>query len=148
MHACTKDDVIWEILEGGTTRAVRKDVLVCLVFDMCRNKARDISAAHHQGEIQDTGFERKQEIKKLGFNDQILIVSSTLLGETASDTNSFTLRLTRAMRNLPVGEGIRILELEHLKCQLEGGFSTKPTRQSIRSFFYIKFDSSDKSIDL
>ena len=50
-------------------------------------------------EIQDEdGFERKQEIKKLGFNDQILIISSTLLGDTASDTNSFTLRLTRAMR--------------------------------------------------
>ena len=34
---CTKEDVIWEILEGGTPRAVRKDVLVCLVFDMCRS---------------------------------------------------------------------------------------------------------------
>ena len=33
----TKDEVIWEILEGGTPRAVRKDVLVCLVFDMCRS---------------------------------------------------------------------------------------------------------------
>ena len=33
---CTKDDVIWEILEGGKLRAVRKDVVVCLVFDMCR----------------------------------------------------------------------------------------------------------------
>merc|ERR1712080_21669 len=69
-----------------------------------------------------------QEIKKLGFNDQILIVSSTILGDTASDTNSFTLRLTRALRNLPTGVGIKIPELEHLKCQLEGGFSTKPTR--------------------
>ena len=67
-----------------------------------RNKARDISAGHHKApllEIQDEdGFERKQEIKKLGFNDQILVVSSTLLGDTASDTNSFTLRLTRALR--------------------------------------------------
>ena len=67
-----------------------------------RNKARDISAGHHKPpllEIQDEdGFERKQEIKKLGFNDQILVVSSTLLGDTASDTNSFTLRLTRALR--------------------------------------------------
>ena len=34
---CTKDDVIWELLEGGTPRAVKKDVLVCLVFDMCRS---------------------------------------------------------------------------------------------------------------
>ena len=36
-EGCTKEDVIWEILEGGTPRAVRKDVLVCLVFDMCRS---------------------------------------------------------------------------------------------------------------
>ena len=68
-----------------------------------RNKARD--AGHHPPvlEVQDEdGFERKQEIKKLGFNDQILIVSSTLLGETASDTNSFTLKLTQAFR-WPIG---------------------------------------------
>ena len=36
-ESCTKDEVIWELLEGGTPRAVRKDVIVCLVFDMCRS---------------------------------------------------------------------------------------------------------------
>ena len=44
------------------------------------------------------GFEKKQKIKKLGFNDQILVVNSTLFGETAADTNSFTLKLTQAFR--------------------------------------------------
>ena len=64
-----------------------------------RNKARDSGHQPPMLEIQDEdGFERNQEIKKLGFNDQILIVSSTLLGETASDTKSFTLRLTQAFR--------------------------------------------------
>ena len=64
-----------------------------------RNKARDAGHQPPVLEVQDEdGFERKQEIKKLGFNDQILIVSSTLLGETASDTNSFTLKLTQAFR--------------------------------------------------
>ena len=33
---CTKDDVIYEILEFGQPRALRKDALLCMVFDMCR----------------------------------------------------------------------------------------------------------------
>ena len=65
----------------------------------CRNKARNAGHQSPALKIQDEdGFERKQDIKKLGFNDQILIVSSTLLGETASDTKSFTLKLTQAFR--------------------------------------------------
>ena len=38
---CTKDEVIWEILEGGKPRALRKDGIVCLVFDMCRSESPD-----------------------------------------------------------------------------------------------------------
>ena len=64
-----------------------------------RNKARDAGHQPPVLEVQDEdGFERKQEIKKLGFNDQILVVNSTLFGETAADTNSFTLKLTQAFR--------------------------------------------------
>ena len=80
-------------------RVVLSTIVQVLALICSRNKARD--AGHHPPvlEVQDEdGFERKQEIKKLGFNDQILIVSSTLLGETASDTNSFTLKLTQAFR--------------------------------------------------
>ena len=32
---CTKDDVIYEVLVGQP-RALRKDALLCMVFDMCR----------------------------------------------------------------------------------------------------------------
>ena len=64
-----------------------------------RNKARDAGHQPPVLEVQDEdGFERKQEIKKLGFNDQILVVNPTLFGETASDTNSFTLKLMKAFR--------------------------------------------------
>ena len=41
------------------------------------------------------GFNLKMDIKRLGFNDQILIINSSLLGDTAKDSNSFTQRLLR-----------------------------------------------------
>jgi hypothetical protein len=36
-----------------------------------------------------------ENIKKLGYNDNILKVQSALLGEKAADSNSFTTRLIR-----------------------------------------------------
>ena len=41
------------------------------------------------------GFNLKMDIKKLNFNDQILIINSVLLGDKAKDNNSFTQRLLR-----------------------------------------------------
>ena len=80
-------------------RVVLSTIVQVLALICPRNKARDAGHQPPVLEVQDEdGFERKQEIKKLGFNDQILIVSSTLLGETTSDTNSFTLKLTQAFR--------------------------------------------------
>ena len=35
---CSKDDVIYEVLEFGQPRALRKDALLCMVFDMCRQE--------------------------------------------------------------------------------------------------------------
>ena len=67
------------------------------IFHISRNKARDVGFAHF--EIQDEyGLERKLDIRKTGFSDQILIIKSALFGSTASDTNSFTLQLTKAQR--------------------------------------------------
>ena len=56
-----------------------------------RDKARNPSR-----QVRDmVGFEMKDDIKKQGFNDRILIVNSVLLGDTAKDGNSFTMRLIR-----------------------------------------------------
>ena len=41
------------------------------------------------------GFKLKMDIKDLGFNDQILVINSSLLGDKAKDNNSFTQRLLR-----------------------------------------------------
>ena len=41
------------------------------------------------------GFKLKMDIKNLDFNNQILIVNSSLLGDAAKDNNSFTQRLLR-----------------------------------------------------
>ena len=45
--------------------------------------------------IKDTGLKMTEAIRKLGYNEQILTVYSSLVGETASDANSFTRRLIR-----------------------------------------------------
>ena len=41
------------------------------------------------------GFKLKMDIKKLNFNDQILLINSSLVGDKAKDNNSFTQRLLR-----------------------------------------------------
>ena len=57
---------------------------------------RDKARSPRQLEVRDqVGFEMKDNIKKQGFNDQILIINSALLGDTAKDGNSFTMRLIR-----------------------------------------------------
>ena len=45
--------------------------------------------------IKDTSLKMTEAIRSLGFNDQMLTVYSSLIGETAADTNSFTRRLIR-----------------------------------------------------
>ena len=45
--------------------------------------------------VKDLGLEMTETIRKLGFNDQILTVYSSLMGEKALDTDSFTRRLIR-----------------------------------------------------
>ena len=49
--------------------------------------------------IEDRAFKLKKKIKDLNFNDQILIVNSSLLGDTAKDTGSFTQNLIRSKLN-------------------------------------------------
>ena len=41
------------------------------------------------------GFDLKMDIKKVNLNDQILIVNSSLIGDTAKDIKSFTRSLLR-----------------------------------------------------
>ena len=45
--------------------------------------------------IKDRGLDMAMKIRERGFNDNILKVHSSLLGEKASDSNSFTKRLLR-----------------------------------------------------
>ena len=61
---------------------------------LSRNKAR-CAIGIKEVEVLDSGFEKKENIKKLGFDDRILVVKSALLGDTAKDTHSFTKRLIR-----------------------------------------------------
>ena len=46
------------------------------------------------------GFNLKMDVKNLNFNDQILIINSSLLGDTAKDNNSFTQSLLRLVTQL------------------------------------------------
>ena len=56
-----------------------------------RDKARTA-----ERQVRDmVGFKMKDNIKKQGLNDQILIVNSALLGDTAKDEHSFIMRLIR-----------------------------------------------------
>ena len=45
--------------------------------------------------LKDTGFDLKMDIKKVNLNNQILMVHSSLIGDTAKDKNSFTQSLLR-----------------------------------------------------
>merc|ERR1712004_956502 len=64
----------------------------------------------------------------MGFNDQILIMNSSLLGDRAKDNNSFTQMLLRESE----GTVIKITDLMQLnkgaarKFELGGGFATDP----------------------
>ena len=67
---------------------------------MSRNAFRDGSLYHHKpmpalAVKNERGFKLKMDIKDLGFNDQILIINSSLLGDKAKDNNTFTQRLLR-----------------------------------------------------
>lgn len=69
---------------------------LCVIL-MSRNSLRNGSlnpppklAVKHE-----RGFRLKMDIKKLNFNDQILVINSSLLGDAAKDNNSFTQRLLR-----------------------------------------------------
>ena len=66
--------------------------LIFLSRDKARNAGRRPALTK---EVLDYGFTMKEDIKKLGFNERILVVHSALLGDTAKDTNSFTKRLIR-----------------------------------------------------
>ena len=61
-----------------------------------RNAFRDGSLNQPKIAVKnERGFKLKMDIKGLNFNDQILIIKSSLLGDTAKDNNSFTQRLLR-----------------------------------------------------
>ena len=62
----------------------------------CPNNFVSRDTARNARQVRDiVGFELKDNIRKQGFNDRILIVHSALLGDTAKDKNSFTMRLIR-----------------------------------------------------
>ena len=134
------DDLIWVILEGdprsspseeeqeigktlkgGSPRAIKDDVRICLILDCCRCPFAmihstfvvsfnliDFRNAFREGRLNhrkpapvmavknERGFNLKMDIKRLGFNDQILIINSSLLGDRAKDNNSFTQMLLRS----------------------------------------------------
>ena len=91
--------------------------------------------------IKQTSFERKKEIKNLNYNDQILVVNSVTLGQTAKDNNSFTQGLLRYKINQRLHKtGFRCASLmvlvycsPHFQCQNEEKFA-----QAARSFFTLK----------
>ena len=56
---------------------------------------RDVAAAKKKIKIKDKSLQMIMNIRELGYDDQILKVHSSQLGETASDSNSFTGRLLR-----------------------------------------------------
>ena len=35
-EACTVDELLWELLEGGKPRALKRVIAICVVLDMCR----------------------------------------------------------------------------------------------------------------
>ena len=45
--------------------------------------------------IKDKGLDMALKIREYGFDDNIVKVNSSLLGEAAADSNSFTKRLLR-----------------------------------------------------
>ena len=63
---------------------------------MSRNSLRSGSLNQPKVAVKhERGFRLKMDIKKLNFNNQILIINSSLLGDGAKDNNSFTQRLLR-----------------------------------------------------
>ena len=56
---------------------------------------RNIKRGEITQEIRDDGVALKHEIQATGVNNRMVVVFSSLLGEEASDTNSFTRRLVR-----------------------------------------------------
>ena len=103
--------------EEGPPRAIREDASICLILDCCRcyiNIDEKLFLQSFRNTLERTGnprqsqpptqalavqnqrgFNLKMKIRELGFNDQILIINSSLLGDTAKDSNSFTQRLLR-----------------------------------------------------
>ena len=61
-----------------------------------RNAFRDGSLNQPKLAVKnERGFKLKMNIKELNFNDQILVINSSLVGDKAKDNNSFTQRLLR-----------------------------------------------------
>ena len=94
--------------------------------------------------IKQTSFERKKEIQNLNYNDQILVVNSATLGQTAKDNNSFTqglLRLEINQRLHKTGFRCVISCLVHGVCLLFSPFSVpkwKKNRSGSEELFYIE----------
>jgi hypothetical protein len=64
--------------------------------NLSRNETRDASVLPKLAmEIKDDGFEFKQQIQKAGYDDRMVTVYSSLLGDTASDSDSFVWRLLK-----------------------------------------------------
>ena len=102
---------VGETLKGGSPRAIKDDARICIILDCCRcrtferviqliqisrNAFRDGSLNQPKVAVKNVrGFKLKMDIKELNFNDQILLINSSLVGDKAKDNNSFTQRLLR-----------------------------------------------------
>ena len=100
---------VGETLKGGSPRAIKDDARICIILDCCRflkrviplilisrNAFRDGSINQPKVVVKNVrGFKLKMDIKELNFNDQILVINSSLVGDKAKDNNSFTQRLLR-----------------------------------------------------
>ena len=123
--------------EEGPPRAIREDASICLILDCCRcyikidekfflqsfRNTLERSGSLRQSKPptqaltvkNQRGFNLKMKIRNLGFNDQILIINSSLLGDTAKDSNSFTQRLLRLVLLLIKRQLLRKTSACHFK---------------------------------
>ena len=84
---------VGETLKGGSPRAIKDDARICIILDCCRFLKRVIPLilisrnAFRDGSINQSklavknvrGFKLKMDIKELNFNDQILVINSSLV---------------------------------------------------------------------
>ena len=75
-------------------RCTRQKIILNLFFRSATTREAD-KKIDKKIMIKDAGLKMTEAIRNLGYNEQMLTVYSSLIGEKALDTNSFTRRLIR-----------------------------------------------------